>query len=70
MLRIVIYALAILHLGPGIAFAILAFGCGDVPLLGTLCQRSEIQAFMYLTLGLWLVMGLGAFLKLRTTHSA
>lgn len=27
MLRALVYGLAILHLGPGIAFALVAFGC-------------------------------------------
>jgi hypothetical protein len=70
MLRILLYALTILHLGPGLAFAVLAFGCeGDAPWLGSACGQSEIQSFVYLTLGLWLVMGLLAFLKLRTARS-
>ncbi|RVT47228.1 hypothetical protein [Rubrivivax albus] len=70
MLRVVFYALAILHLGPGIAFAVMAFGCGEVPLLAGLCQKSEIQAFAYLTAGLWVLMGLGAFLKFKVGANA
>ena len=66
MFRVLIYALAILHLGPGIAFAVLAFGCGEGAALGDICGKSEIKSFMVLTLGLWVIMGLYAYLKLRT----
>lgn len=70
MLRILVYALAILHLGPGIAFAVLAFGCGEPPWLGPLCGKSEISSFIYITLTLWLVMSLFAYLKLRPAKQA
>jgi len=65
MLRILLYALAILHLGPGLAFAALAFGCGDPPWLGDLCGPSEIRSFLGLTLALWALMGLLSYAKLR-----
>jgi hypothetical protein len=65
MLRVLLYALAILHLGPGIAFAVLAFGCGDTPWLGAVCGRGEMPAFAWLTLGLWAVMGGWAAWRLR-----
>ena len=70
MLRVVIYALAILHLGPGIAFAVLAFGCGALPFLGAICEKSELRAFAILTLGLWLAMSIGVYFKLRASRNA
>jgi hypothetical protein len=61
MLRALLYGLAILHLGPGIAFAVLAFGCDPTqPLLGALCRRDTIGAFIGLTLSFWLLLGAGA----------
>ena len=61
MLRGLIYGLAILHLGPGIAFAVLAFGCDPVrPLLGAVCRTDALGAFMGLTLTLWIVLGVAA----------
>lgn len=60
MLRILIYGLAILHLGPGIAFAVLAFGCQAAhPLLGVACGRNVFMSFALMTLAGWLVLGLG-----------
>ena len=70
MLRVVIYALGILHLGPGMAFAVLAFGCGELPLLGAICEKSELQAFAILTVGLWLAMSVGLCFKLRASRNA
>jgi hypothetical protein len=61
MLRALLYGLAILHLGPGLAFAVLSFGCDPTqPLLGALCRKDSIGAFIGLTLVLWLVLGAGA----------
>ena len=61
MLRALLYGLAILHLGPGMAFALLAFGCDpSQPLLGAVCQRDMFGAFMGLTLIFWLALGVGA----------
>jgi hypothetical protein len=61
MLRALLYGLAILHLGPGIAFAVLAFGCDpSQPLLGAICQKDAISAFIGLTLIFWLVLSVGA----------
>lgn len=61
MLRALLYGLAILHLGPGIAFAVLAFGCDpSQPLLGAFCQGDTLGNFMGLTLTFWLVLGVGA----------
>ena len=51
MLRALIYGLAILHLGPGLAFAVLAFGCDpSLPWLGPVCQTDTIRTFGLLTL--------------------
>ncbi len=58
MLRILIHALAVLHLGPGIAFALLAFGCdSSQPLLGEVCRASPMKFFFVATLIGWLVLG-------------
>lgn len=66
MIRTLLYALAVLHLGPGIAFAVLAFGCDSgLPLLDALCGKSEMRSFLVLTGVLWVVLGLGAFVRLR-----
>jgi hypothetical protein len=61
MVRKLLLFLALLHLGPGVAFALLAFGCdGATPLLrGGVCGRGELAAFAWLTLLAWLLMGLG-----------
>ena len=61
MLRALLYGLAILHLGPGIAFAVLAFGCDpSQPLLGAICKKDTISAFIGLSSIVWLVLGVGA----------
>lgn len=61
MFRKLLLALALLHLGPAAAFALLAFGCdGSAPALGrSICGRGELAAFAWLTLLAWLLMGLG-----------
>jgi hypothetical protein len=60
MLRALVYGLAILHLGPGIAFALLAFGCeGPNPHLAALCGKDALPSFALLTAAVWLVLGLG-----------
>lgn len=57
MLRALIYGLSILHLGPGFAFAVMAFGCEDEhPWLNTVCQGDTFAAFIRLTLAAWAVM--------------
>lgn len=62
MLRALVYGLAILHLGPGIAFAALAFGCDPAqPLLGALCERSGFGTFLQITAVAWVLLGAGAF---------
>ncbi len=60
MLRAFLYGLTILHLGPGFAFALLAFGCdGATPYLGAVCGKSVFSSFALLTAGGWLIMSLG-----------
>ena len=62
MLRALIYGLAILHLGPGAAFAVLAFGCDpSLQWLGSACQQDTVRFFVGLTLAFWLMLTLGAF---------
>ncbi len=51
MLKILFHGLAILHLGPGIAFALLAFGCEPGQAwLGRHCEIDGLRAFAELTL--------------------
>ena len=60
MLRALIYAITLLHLGPGVAFALLAFGCdGDPPAIGEVCRNGTFASFAALTAGGWIVMGTG-----------
>lgn len=60
MLRLLVYGLAILHLGPGVAFALLAFGCdGANPYLGAVCTKNALPSFALLTIGSWLILGSG-----------
>jgi len=69
MLRTLLAALALLHLGPGIAFAVLAFGCdGVAPALGGWCARSQLGTFGLITLAVWLPGGL--WLWWRHRHPA
>ena len=57
MFHLLVHGLALLHLGPGIAFAVLAFGCDpSAPMLGPLCARSGFSAFLGLTLAAWAVL--------------
>lgn len=67
MLRILFHALAVLHLGPGIAFALLAFGCDGVePALGGLCAAaSPMKFFIVVTLVSWVLLGAVSALILR-----
>ena len=73
MLRSLIYALTLLHLGPGLAFALLAFGCDEPPLLiGSICSLGALRSFGWLTVGSWLILGVGALsvhLINRVRHS-
>jgi hypothetical protein len=67
MLRILFHALAVLHLGPGIAFALLAFGCdGADPALGAVCSAmSPMKFFVVVTLVSWVLLGAVSALFLR-----
>lgn len=57
MLRALIYGLTILHLGPGFAFAVLAFGCDSIdPALGDFCAGNQLKTFAWLTFAAWAVM--------------
>ncbi len=68
MLRGLIYGLSILHLGPGFAFAVVAFGCDDTfSLLQVVCQQDAFAAFIKLTLAAWGVMIFAVLLKLLIT---
>ena len=52
--------LAVLPAGPGLAFALLAFGCaGAAPHLEAVCGRSVPAAIGLLTAAAWLILGLG-----------
>lgn len=60
MLRPLLYGLTLLHLGPGIAFALLAFGCdGERPAIGEVSTMSVFSSFATLTVGTWVVVGSG-----------
>ena len=69
MLRTLFHALAVLHLGPGIAFVMLAFGCNGLePALGGLCAGSPMRFFVVATLVGWVV--LGGFSAVWLRHAA
>lgn len=72
MLRILFHALAVLHLGPGIAFALLAFGCDDgAPVLGAACSAtSPMRFFILVTLVSWVLLGIASALYLRRHPSS
>jgi hypothetical protein len=58
MLRTILTGIALLHLGPGIAFLLLAFGCdGAEPALGQACRGGIFETFGLFTLASWLVIG-------------
>ncbi len=60
MLRALVYGLTILHLGPGFAFALLAFGCEEPePYLRFICGKDGLSSFGLLTLGAWVVLLVG-----------
>lgn len=69
MPRLFIYVLIILHVAPGIAFTLLAFGCNPyVPSLGGFCGQGLLLPFMQITLIATLALA-GAFAlfeRLRT----
>lgn len=73
MLRALLYALTILHLGPGIAFAMLAFGCdGPAAPLGEVCHMGVFASFASLTAWAWLILcsGLAAVLLVQRARRA
>jgi hypothetical protein len=73
MLRALIYGLAILHLGPGFAFALLVFGCEEpTPYLGAVCGKNALASFALLTGCGWLIllMGLAAMHLLQRARAA
>ncbi len=60
MLRALVYGLTILHLGPGIAFALLAFGCEEPePYLRFICAKDALSSFALLSVGAWVVLLVG-----------
>jgi hypothetical protein len=60
MLRALVYGLTILHLGPGYAFALLAFGCEEPePYLRLICGNDGLSSFGLLTVGAWVVLLVG-----------
>jgi hypothetical protein len=60
MLRTLLLGLTLLHLGPGIAFVLLAFGCeGEPPAIGDVCTMGAWRSFATLTVGGWVVAGTG-----------
>lgn len=68
MLRALIYGLAILHLGPGFAFAVVAFGCDTLdPILGAMCEQHTFALFIQLTLAAWAVMITVLMIKISIT---
>jgi hypothetical protein len=69
LLRGLIYGLTILHLGPGFAFAVVAFGCEDAfSFLQAVCQQDAFAAFIKLTLAAWGVMISALGLKILVTN--
>lgn len=73
MIRLLLISLTLLHLGPGLAFALLAFGCEGVqPWLGHLCGQGGFKPFINLTLMSWLLLGLawGALLSMQRARRA
>jgi hypothetical protein len=60
MFKSLLVGLTLLHLGPGIAFALLAFGCeGPEPWLRGVCGPRPLASFAWLTVGSWFVLGVG-----------
>lgn len=60
MLRALLVGLTLLHLGPGLAFVLLAFGCdGPAPWFGAHCGGDPVGRFGRLTLVAWAVLALG-----------
>lgn len=69
--RGLIYGLSILHLGPGFAFAVVAFGCdggSSFNGLEKICQQDTFAAFIQLTLVAWCVLIIALMLKIIITN--
>ena len=50
-------AIAIFHLGPGVAFVVVAFGCGNIdPTLGALCTVGDFKLFASTTILTWVIL--------------
>lgn len=65
MLRFFIYGLTILHLGPGLAFVALAFGCdASTRWIGHICQMGAFSGFIRLTLLIWAILTIALLTKL------
>jgi hypothetical protein len=60
LIRGLLAGITFLHLGPGIAMALLAFGCdGTSPLLGVHCEAGALKSFLVVTAVAWLLLGSG-----------
>lgn len=68
--RLLIAGLVLLHLGPGLAFAGLAFGCEGVrPWLGSHCEAGALRIFAVLTLLVWALLSAAALSFLSVRHA-
>jgi hypothetical protein len=66
MFRLIVHALTILHLDPGLAFAVMAFGCdGITRALGRACEGSSLGLFLFIMFGTWLMAGVVSWGMLR-----
>ncbi|MFM2059854.1 MAG: hypothetical protein RLY71_4239 [Pseudomonadota bacterium] len=66
MFRLIVHSLTILHLGPGLAFLVMAFGCdGVTPALGSVCEGNSIRLFLSIMFGTWVVAGAVSWRMLR-----
>lgn len=81
MLRALLVGLTLLHLGPGLAFALLAFGCDGSGVadgaagsagLAALCATPGIRPFAQITIASWSLLGMGwaAVVLLRRARAA
>jgi len=68
MLRGLMAGLAILHLGPGFAFLVVAFACEDsFSYFQAACQQDAFSAFVRLTLMAWAALITGLMVKIIVT---
>ncbi len=68
MLRALMAALAILHLGPGFAFLVVAFACEDsFSYFQFACQQDAFSAFVRLTFMAWAALITGLMVKIIVT---